>query len=318
MTIASASANRREVTELGARGGRPVTDEAEKLDLLFQQAVPALDAGDVPALERLLAEHPRLVRDRLDTPGAWLRDKVGGALDGFFKQPYLLWFIPEDPVRTGRLPGNVGQVARTIIRAAEREDVDSLPEQLETALHLACCSSVERESGLQIKLIDALIDGGASPDHTLDCLICRNVAAAEHLLKREAPMALPVAVCTERWDDVARLAGTATAEDKQVALAAAALNGKPQALARLIELGVDLDAFSSGFYTHATPVHHAVWSGSLEAVKVLVEAGAKLDTKDTAEYATPLGWAEYGAQSADERAKKYGAIADYLRGKGAP
>jgi peptide-methionine (S)-S-oxide reductase len=46
------------------------------------------------------------VRDRLESPGAWLRDKVGGALDGFFRQPYLLWFVAEDPVRNGKLPGN--------------------------------------------------------------------------------------------------------------------------------------------------------------------------------------------------------------------
>ena len=75
----------------------------------------------------------------------------------------------------------------------------------------------------------------------------------------------------------------------------AALNGKAEALARLLPLGVDLNAFTSGFYTHATPLHHAVWSGSLDAVKVLVEAGANLTTKDRAEHATPLGWAEYAA-----------------------
>ena len=32
--------------------------------------------------------------------------------DGFFKDPYLLWFVTEDAVRTGQLPANVAAVAR--------------------------------------------------------------------------------------------------------------------------------------------------------------------------------------------------------------
>ena len=85
------------------------------LDQLFRSGVAAIDAGDVAELERLLTAHPSLVRDRLDEPGAWLRDKVGGALDGFFQKPYLLWFVAEDPVRTGKLPTNIAEVTRAII-----------------------------------------------------------------------------------------------------------------------------------------------------------------------------------------------------------
>jgi peptide-methionine (S)-S-oxide reductase len=82
-------------------------DNPDILDSLFCEAVSAIDGGDVTTLERLLTKHPRLVRDRLDAPGDWLRDKVGNALDGFFQQPYLLWFVAEDPVRNGKLPHNV-------------------------------------------------------------------------------------------------------------------------------------------------------------------------------------------------------------------
>ncbi len=71
-------------------GGGFVSSNSEILDSLFREAVSDIDAGDVTALERLLAAHPKLVRDRLDCPGAWLRDKVGGALVGFFEKPYLL------------------------------------------------------------------------------------------------------------------------------------------------------------------------------------------------------------------------------------
>jgi hypothetical protein len=66
--------------------------DAEELDDLFREAVTAIDAGHVPGLTRLLALHPRLAEERLEAPGAWLRHVVGGALDGFFRRPYLLWF----------------------------------------------------------------------------------------------------------------------------------------------------------------------------------------------------------------------------------
>jgi peptide-methionine (S)-S-oxide reductase len=52
-------------------------------------------------------------------------------------------------------------------------------------------------------------------------------------------------------------------------------------------------------------------------VKVLVEAGATLSTRDTAWNGSPLGWAEYYlAERKDEDSQgRYGAIADYLRAR---
>src|SRR5438128_1084319 len=133
-------------------------DNPDILDSLVREAVSAIDAGDVATLERLLTAHPRLVRDRLESPGAWLRDKVGGALEGFFRHPYLLWFVAEDPARTGKLPGNIAQVTRTILHAAEREGVESLQEQLDYALRLVAWSGVARECKVQLDLIDVLVD----------------------------------------------------------------------------------------------------------------------------------------------------------------
>ncbi len=292
----------------------------ERLDTLFEQAVSAIDAGDVALLESLLKQHPRLVRERLTSPGAWLRDQIGQALEGFYKHPYLLWFTTEDAVRTGKLSANVGAVARAIIEAAERERIPDLQQQLDTTLHFAVCSPIGREDGRQLDLIDVLVGAGASMDGApVQALICSNAAAAEHLLRRGAKMTLPAALCLGRWEDVSRLAPAASAEDKQVALGLAALNGKSEGLARLLPFGVDLNAFNTGFYTHATPLHHAVWSGSLDAVKVLVEAGANLATKDKAEDATPLGWAEYAQRSPRPASpgKQYREIAAYLREKGA-
>jgi peptide-methionine (S)-S-oxide reductase len=282
-------------------------DSVKTLDELFASAVAAIDAGDVPELERLLTEYPRLVHDRLDTPGAWLRDKVSGALDGFFEKPYLLWFVAEDPVRNGRLPANIADVTRTIISAAEREGVKTLGEQLDYALRLVAWSWIARDCQVQIALLDVLIDAGASPDgRPEDALVNGNFAAAAHLVDRGAKVTLATALCLGRWDEVRRLGSTASPEERQFAFILAALRGRAEALARVIELGVDLNAPCADLYSHATALHHAVYSGSLDAVKVLVEAGAALDRKDSVYGGTPLGWAEYG---------KHAEIAEYLRAR---
>lgn len=290
-------------------------NDAEVLDSLFKEAVAAIDSGNVTDLERLLAEHPRLVRERLSAPGAWLRDKVGGALDGFFRQPYLLWFVAEDPVRNRRLPPNIAEVARTIIAAARRDPGAELKEQLDYALLLVGWSGVAHAAGVQIELIDVLIDAGASPDGVPNnAMVNGHVAAAEHLVERGAPLTLPVALCLGRWQDAERLAQTADADEKQFSLVLAALNGKAKALAALIELGVDVNAPCPNLYSHGTPLHHAVCSGSLDAVAVLVEAGATLDTPDTAWHGTPLGWAKH-YQEERPQDERYVRIAEYLRAR---
>ena len=288
----------------------------EHLDSLFREAVSAIDAGDVAELERLLTAHPELARERLQSPGRWLRDKVGGALDGFFQRPYLLWFVAEDPVRNGKLPRNIAQVTRTIIQAAKRDGGDSLREQLDYALQLVSWSWIAKQCGVQIELIDVLVDAGASLDgNPENALVNGHFGAAEHLVARGATLTLATALCLGRWDDVKRLAQTTSARDKQFALILTALNGKAEALHTIIDLGVDVNAVSPDLYSHATALHHAVWSGSLDAVKVLVEAGADLSKRDANNDGTPLDWAEYGQRphAGDERGKRFAEIAAYLR-----
>ena len=279
------------------------------IDALFREAVAAIEAGDVPELERLMAAHPELVRERLESPGTWLRENVGDALEGYFRRPYLLWFVAENPIRTGRVPANIADVTRALVAAAARERVDTLQEQLDYALELVCTGRIVRESGVQIELIDLLVDAGANPGSGYGALANRNLAAAQRLIERGAEPTLAAALCLGRTDDVARLAPVASAEDRQIALTAAALNGNAEALTTLVGLGVDVKAYSLVIHPHATPLHHAVWSGSLDAVKVLVEGGADLTLGDKVHHSTPLGWAEYAGR--DE-------IAAYLRKEGSP
>jgi peptide-methionine (S)-S-oxide reductase len=123
------------------------------------------------------------------------------------------------------------------------------------------------------------------------------------------------------------IAGTGKRE-KQLALVVAAFYGRADILARLIgpgvsermDTGFDSDAYpdeDSGFHSHGTALHQAVSSGSLAAVKVLVEAGADTGKRDRIYDGTPLDWAEYLQREpgvGEEEKKKFGRIADYLQG----
>jgi len=294
-----------------------MTDES--LDALFREAVAAIDRGDLATLEYLLAEHPRLACERLVDPGPWLRDQIGPALDGFFARPYLLWFVSEDAVRTGTLPENIAALTRAIVAAARRTPAPDLKEQLDYALRLVAWSGVASECGVQLELLDVLIDAGAAlrgvPD---DALVNGHAAAAAHLVARGAPLSLASALCLGRWDAAARLVPAALEDERRFAFVLAALNGKAEALRCMISLGADVNAPSENLYSHGTPLHHAVWSGSLESVEVLVEAGADAGARDTIWDGTPLGWAEYAIREgrASRPGRQYPEIAGYLRRRG--
>jgi peptide-methionine (S)-S-oxide reductase len=295
------------------------SDAPASLDASFHEAVSAIDAGDLLKVERLVATNPELVCRRLTTPGAWLRDTVGGALDGFFQAPYLLWFVAEDPVRNGKLPSNIAEIAQSIIDAARRESVPNLQEQLDYGLTLVSWSWIAREYGVQIALIDVLVDAGAAINGAPNnALVNGNFAAAEHLVARGATLTLAAALCLGRWGDADRLVATASDGQKQFALVLSALNGQVDALRHLIRAGLDVNAPSPDLYSHGTPLHHAVASGSLDAVRVLVEAGARPAARDSAWQGTPLGWAEHYLQegSGSRRDKQFTEIAAYLRVQG--
>jgi hypothetical protein len=260
-------------------------------DSLFKQAASAIDAGDENSLQQLLNAHPELATERLYLPGEWQTNVIGAALNGFFKNPYLLWFVSEDAVRNNNLPANIANIAEIIIQKASSEKAASLHEQVDYALKLVAWLVVARECGVQIDLLDVLIDAGASKDGVSDdALVNGNFAAAEHLIERGATLTLSTALCLGKWEEADRLALTATDDQIQFSLVLAALNGKAQAVARAVSYGADINKPSEHLYSHGTPLHHAVWSASVETVKVLLEAGADLNTQDSIYHGTPLGW----------------------------
>ena len=276
-------------------------------DPLFREAVEAIDAGNLPVLRHLLEANPQLVSRRLDQP-----------TEGYFKHPFLLWFIANNPIRHDKIPANTKEITNLLIKFVRQHSSGNFQQQIDYTLELVETGSVLRDSGRQIELIDLLIDNGATPGNAQRALANGNMEAAKHIIQRSGKLTLTAAVCLDRMEDVRRLLGEATIDEKQVALMAASFYGKPAIIALLIQSGVDVNAYiNDGFHSHASPLHQAVSSGSQEAVSLLIQAGANPDATDKVYHGTPLGWAQYmHREDKDEEArKKYAAIEMYLLSK---
>jgi hypothetical protein len=283
---------------------------SEITDPLFREAVEAIDAGDMTALENLLQQHPKLIATRLHYPEGY-----------YFKDPYLLWFVADNPIRMEKLPPNIVDITSLLIETVKRQAPDSLQLQLDYTLALVATGRIPREYGVQIAMMDRLIDAGAKPGDGLGALAHGNLEAAAHLLQRGGNLILAVAVGLDRVDDATWLVPIAGKAELLTALTVAAFYGNEKMIAFLLGNGADPNCYpakETGFHTHATPLHQAVYSGSLASVKLLVDAGAKLDMKDKVYQGTPLGWAEYmpTEDGYDDAAKQnFAIIAAYLREK---
>jgi ankyrin repeat protein len=202
----------------------------------------------------------------------------------------------------------------------------------ETALHVAAAHGRRTVAELLIERgapLDARRSDGRTPlrvaflcleqqsewtpnEHTLPIAEALIAAGAS---VEEAGLTLTAAVCLKRTDDVARLSKEASIQEKQKALAAAAYNGRLDAIDTALALGADPNASNVGLHPDAMALHNAVCSGSLAAVQKLVERGARADVKDGPYKSTPLVWAEFFERTsqAGARAKQYSEIASYLR-----
>lgn len=248
-------------------------------DPVLRQAVEAVDAGDLAALKALLAAHPDLPMRRaaFDAPV-------------YFGEPALLAFVAENPVRNDRLPHNIVEIARTIIEAGTvRTDIDA-------ALGLVASGRVAREAGVQGPLIALLVAHGADADAAMNGALAHGeFEAAEALLRLGARLTLPAAAALDL--DADSLLADASPAERHLALAFAAQFGRAKILQSLLEAGEDPNRFNPpGAHGHSTPLHQAAFAGHAEAVRVLLEHGARRDLRDTMWNGTPGDWARHAGR----------------------
>lgn len=259
-------------------------------DGTFRRAVDLLDAGDTPGLRAHLQTHPNLIHKRVVFEGG-----------NYFRNPTLLEFIAENPIRHQKLPANIVEVALVILDAGAKHDAASVKD----TLGLVCSGCVPRECGVQVALIDLLCDHGADPASALAAALPHaEFEAVNALIRRGAPVDLMVAAALGRTDDASRLLANAGSEERHSALALASQFGHAEIVRLLLDGGEDPNRYNPvGFHAHSTPLHQAALAGHDQVVRLLVERGARLDRKDTLWHGTPAGWARHAGRT---------QIAEYL------
>lgn len=250
-------------------------------DAVFRRAVEFLDAGDVPGLRAHLKQHPNLVHRHIVFEGG-----------NYFRNPTLLEFIAENPVRRGTLPRNILDVAKVILDAGVEQSA------LNETLMLVATGSVPRACRMQLPLIDLLCDHGADPNSAARAAALHGeIESVNALIGRGARIDLPVAAALGRIEEARQLLPHASPEDRHLALSIASDLGYVDIVRLLLDAGEDPNRYNPvGGHSHTTPLHQAAGAGHEDVVRLLVERGARLDLKDILWHGTPADWARHGGK----------------------
>lgn len=280
----------------------------------FEAAVEAVINGDEAALDRLLREDPTLVRARAS------HSVEDGPLDS---GATLVHYLAANGVEGYRQhsPKNAVAIARKLLDSgADPDALAWMYESMSTTISMLVSSTPPAEAGVQVPLVEVLLDYGASPNGAgtgawispvRTALVFGFVDAAQVLVRRGARIeTLSISAGLGRLDDVTRMLPAATAEERQRALSLAAQLGHAEVVCVLLDAGEDPNRYNlAGDHAHSVPLHQAVCADRREVVRLLAERGARLDVRDTIWHSTPLGWAIYCKKPEIEK---------YLRSIGAP
>jgi ankyrin repeat protein len=267
--------------------------EAVKRDgpiAMFETAVDAVVDGHLTALEALLAEHPELPHARSTRR----------------HHATLLHYIGANGVEGSRqkTPPNALEITRTLLEAgAEPDAVADMYDHKCTTMSMLVTSAHPAAAGLQPALAELLLDYGASPQGrgtawqspAMSALAFGYSDTARVLARRgAAPDTLSAAAGLGLVDEARRLLPGADARERHVAMALAAQHGQTEIVAMLLDAGEDPNRYNpDGWHSHSTPLHQAIAADRGDAVRLLVERGARTDIRDTIYSGNALDWAEH-------------------------
>lgn len=265
----------------------------------FEAAADAIVIGDLATLRRMLAEHPDLIRTRSTREHhSTLLHYV--AANGFedFRQ---------------KTPANIVEIAKFLLDAGAEVDAESdAYGGGTTTLGLAATSVHPQKAGVQMELLQLLINRGASlqknsggNNHSIvmGCLANGQPEAAKFLADLGAPLNTESAAGLNRIEDVQKHLQNASKGDLESALLYACGYGAIEAARLLLDHGVSPDAKDS---QDQTALHWAAWTPQPEIIQLLIDRGASAKTKERRFQATPLDnvlWAwRNGATNCDQAA----------------
>jgi ankyrin repeat protein len=270
----------------------------------FDEALAALDVGDLARLRALLQADPELVQARGHLEPAF----------GYFTGATLLHHVAGNQYR-GPLPANIVTVAELLLDAGADVNAETLGENGGTTMDLVITSQHASEAGVSRPLMKLLLARGARLDlatpGVLDVPLANHAtAAAEAMIALGAPVDVCAAAALGRldwlraqFDEQGRLRarperrGQPLAERDAIGLAMlfAYVNQHPHAVDFLLARDGNWDMIG---VNNGTALHRAAGSGDLGMVQRLVALGADIHDRRNPFHATPLSWAEHFARTA--------------------
>jgi ankyrin repeat protein len=268
----------------------------------FELAVEAIVTGDLLGLKRLLQDDPKLVHARSTRE----------------HQAPLLHYVAANGVEDfrQRTPKNILEITRLLLEhGAEVDATTQAYGASSAALSLAATSYHPAKAGVQLELLDELLNSGACVDGPpggwnplVAALHNGRGEAAAFLARRGARLDLEGAAGTDRIDVVNRhidedgtLLNGATTKQLNYGFLWACEYGCSNVIKLLLGRRVKLDG---SFMQGQTGLHWAAYGGHAETVDLLLKANMPVNTKDQVHGGTPLGWAVYGWNSPAPESKQ--------------
>ncbi len=267
----------------------------------FELAADAVIAGDIATLARFLYETPELIRARSTRA----------------HQSTLLHYVSANGVEDFRqkTPSNAVEVAKILLQAGAEVDAENNPGH-GTTLGLVATSFHPAQAGVQIALLETLLQAGASPDglpggwNPLTAALANGRGdAAAFLAQRGARLDLEGAAGVGRLDVVksffnedGTLRSNATQEQMKSGFAWACEYGRTGVVDFFLQQGINVGTRLR--HDGETALHWAAYNAHVDSVKLLLQRGAPVNAKDESYEGTPLGWALYAWSGPPPEAKR--------------
>jgi ankyrin repeat protein len=282
----------------------------------FEAATDAIASGDGTTLKRLLREEPDLIHAHsMREHGATLLHYVSAnGVEGYRQ----------------KTPKNVVEITEVLLRAGA--DVDAVANVYGgswTVLGLTATSGPPYKAGVQIALLQSLLDHGASldlpslranPSLIHSCFANGQPEAAEFLANRGATIDLAGAADLGRldllkscFDKNGALIPPTTKQHMESGFLSACALGRKEVVQFLLDKGIDPGVRSS---YGRTGLHNAAYGAHVDIIRLLLQGGSPVDAIDETYRSTPLDvalWVWNNSPDMAESKRCYEVIALLVR-----
>lgn len=291
----------------------------------FEEAVKAIDHGDLERLRALVNDSPELVKIKHTTEEE--------PYAGYFHGATLLHHVAFNPHRSQPIPDNIVEITVFLLEAGADPNAvcGGGPTQPDTAhgtvIGLIASGSEPVNAGYARSMINTLVSHGADLEHaeaginlfgalyhTVENKRQKEAARVLYDMGHDIDMVFAAGLGllhsvkgymhpdgylkegADRFFRQHRRGDNKEATDQEIlqdCLLAASINNELEVMKFLLGMELDINAYRRWGPWLVTPLHGAAWSGWLEASQLLLERGASTMLHDPEHNSTAIGWAHH-------------------------